>query len=809
MRTCTKRWVAIVAVLTLPVGTGIALHQEIRQPDRMDAPVDLAPCAGIEDLAKVDEVAARERAETLVKAEKTPDVTRLCAAELKQRYAPAATAVGRVERAVDRVVAWAIETVGGEPTRLTGDENRGGPVAGALLGLNLLLVLVAVRQVVLWRAERDPGPVQIGEIATPHDDAAAVNLSHILRTTLAEIGIAPGVAAPGELSAVIIDAVTDAAVVSPSKLVGRVVAALPRALVPKGGFLVTARAFRQTRDDRCAVSLEVTVARTGVTFTNVDGSGDTYADAAEDAAYELFCRLVERGSVRRRTPAWLAWTSKDTVRAYGKAKALPGHVEAAEALAALSQREPGNVMVLLAAAARSWEAGWSTPDEQILRGSTSTRPEPILDAVDSVLQVFHRVPRYDLALFDAAIYLSYIAEWGSGWSGSPRAKRVRIASALERAVVGTAWWRRRWPVDPDADAVQFSRRVRQAGVVLNRCAVRNQRLHRVLLGAWSLAQRREYVERAWPWSQLRLRRRHVALALLDAATWDRHRLDGRFPFMIQQVTSWIRRARIRSARLLLRGSTLSIDWNLAIAYSCQSLAMRSRPQPASDSPAEIPERASARELRRALFAASGRLRAQDVDDALVTPELQRDGTMASFVVPVLGPLVLEGDDARQERIWKAQMEEVRKTVEVATAAWHHHLRLLPVGLWARVRAQGHGPPSVDDVVEWFRQDAELWKALTAWIRDPADEKARAALAKARDPLKADLDWPGRPHIPEMKGRREELDALGSVIATRAALALDVARGVELAAVDPSWHRGSIARASALEASAAWRLEAAS
>jgi len=646
---------AVVPLTTL--GYLIAGHSETSDPESR---VEATPhCMDIEKLAKVDEATAIARYEALRDAEASNDATkyqgveddRKCALQaLKDLQDP--TVVERLYSATEDAVSQLAKAVTGEGVRL-GDSPNAAFVAG-LVAFQLLLLCVAVRHFVLWRGERLPGPVEVADIAAPDDDKNRTALADTMRVTLADAGIAPGTSAPGELRAVVVDAL--AASKGPQGWLGGVLSAFANALNPPTGFNVSARAFRHEVSKKCCVSVRATSARTKETIKVFTSEGESYEEAATEAAYDLYLELVQRDSVYRRTPRWLHWTSTSGLRSYAAGRR--DELQTDKAIAHFKEAvewEPSNVLVLISLAQAMGDRAKEVPNSG--RPQTARGRRDLLEAVKWALLAVHSAPHNDDALFSSAVRLAYVEHWIAVWRVLNPQERHDFGRLMEVAIHRTRWWRRHWQFAADGnDHAAAERKIREASRILLRHTLAGQRYWNVLRMWWTLAERRETIGRIAPWARVRFSRRHTALGILDGITWDQFRevvasQDAPMHTYVAVVfRSAFRRFRIRVGNAIFRDPDHFVDWNLTLSYACQIRAMAAF---SSNSPAWLRPvtRAALRGLSHSLLSATTWLDSWELKDAVETPDLcTRDENqrleLEQYVADWLWPLWVPERDER-------------------------------------------------------------------------------------------------------------------------------------------------------------------
>jgi hypothetical protein len=557
-------------LLVPPLAGVVELVVSARTP-RAPVPEETAACRDSRRGAEHDRTGALTRL-TKLRGEGATEADRVCAEALVQRLQPPTVAeqiVETVERTVNRVSRLVAR---GREVRLVDDPDA--TAAAGVLAVEAVLLLVGFGQLFLWRAERAPGPVHVGAVAAPTDNAGATALAEIMRHRLAKAGVPPGTITPGELPAIVVGAVETAAGATTGR-VSALLGALGRVLAPKTGVTVEAKAFRNAKG-RCALTVEATVTRTNASLAVFTVDGDTYDDAAVTAAYRVYLALVERPAVRARTPIWLSWTSPEGLREYHDAldkHDMEDHVGAADSLAKAANEEPGNALVRIGRAQDLWHVFIGSFADNVLRercmlADNVLREKCVLvdhavEAIWTALEAVLRAPGNDDALFLAGIQLSYAEQWAPEWCSAKRRHRSRMCALLHQVLGGDA-------LSPDAACGEAEAYCRNAAILLLRRCVARQRYWNVLRLAWPLASRREAVDRVWPLSRVRFSRRHCALAILDGLEWDRMRRSGGVvgpgTYWRQAVRSALRRARIRSHLILVRLDDGVVEWNLACAY---------------------------------------------------------------------------------------------------------------------------------------------------------------------------------------------------------------------------------------------------
>ncbi|MDQ1476610.1 MAG: hypothetical protein QOE62_1839, partial [Actinomycetota bacterium] len=543
VKTRTIRWLVITFALAIPVGTVLLIRNQ-QDPTRVAVDTTTTgpqtACTEVAPLEAVDRDAAIAQYRSIRDANGSQGADRVCAAQALARLQPP-TVAHRTFLAAQSVVNWLSNRITGSDARLS--SSASGPLLGALFAIEGLALIVAIGQFVLWRSERWPGPVAVGEIDVPKDATGCDGLAQIVKDRLASAGVPPASAAPGDVAAVVVDAV-GAGVDATSGWVASLLKGLAASVRPQAGFTVTGTAFAGDGVNPCCVALEAVVTRTGASFAIVTGRKDSYDAAAIDATYQLYLMLADRDEVKRRTPEWLAWTSTDGLRAYDDGtrildRRILDRADDDESIAQLEQAaalEPANALVLLRLAQGLWAGAQGTREADVLgartRQTARDMSETAVSALEWALRFVYRAPQSDDALFLAAIYLSYVEEWIAVWATLGPERRARSVQLVEDAVRRAAWRHRKWalgslpasePRDDDAVVARF----RDASRVLTRRVIRNQRYWNVVWRARRLAQRRETRDRVLPWSRVRFNRRHAALAILEGIRWDALRWAGR------------------------------------------------------------------------------------------------------------------------------------------------------------------------------------------------------------------------------------------------------------------------------------------
>ncbi len=761
MRTRTIRWLTIVVAAALPLTTLGYLIWDETQPTSASSNITItAACRRAGRIARIDHAAGVERYKALrdakeaaaddKAAQRRAQADRVCAVAALRDLQPA-TVSDRFYAATEDALSRFVEVFTDEPVNL-GDPPSSQLVLGLAAG-QLLLLCLALRQFALWRAERRAGPVEVGDISPPTDDQARTALAEIMRETLARAGVPPSAGAPGEVHAVVISALASAD--GTQGWLAQIVTALMNALNPVTGFSVTGKAFRNEGTKRCSVAIRASVTRTGAPFTVFTVEGDSYEDAAAEAAYQLYLDLADRDSVRTRTPRWLAWTSRSGLRSYDAGNHDDDGNQPDDALGKLRaavNEEPSNVLVLILGAQILWERALGTVDEKILKGDSSAELVSTDSAIDSVkwaLRGVHRAPRNDDALFVASVRLSYVEHWIAGWDAMTPEDRTELRGLSEAAVRKTRWWRRRWRFAAgEVTAAEAAARWSDVSLLLMRHTLANQRYWNVLWMWWRLASRRELVDRVMPWSRVRFNRRHAALGILDGIKWDRLR-NGEGPtaswplaYARWRIGSAIRRFRARVGNAIWRDPDHVVEWNLALAYACQVRMIEAiTPPPAAGFSRPI-KHSVTRSLDKSLLSTTSRLLSSDLNELTTTLDLAtEDGTGLSGVVPYVAdwarPLFVDTDSVRDARIWRQQLTVVTEFAAVATKVWNEReIETGPHGLgvvWQSVT--GPSSAKTEEILEWFRADRVAWQRLAAWSLTPWD----ATLRKLVDGCRTELD----------------------------------------------------------------------
>ncbi|MDQ1459116.1 MAG: hypothetical protein QOI08_600 [Actinomycetota bacterium] len=790
MKTRTIRWLVIAFALAIPVGTMLLIRNQ-RDPTKVvvDATKTPTVCTDAAQLEAVDRDVAIARYRSIRDADASSGPERLCAVQALARLEPP-TVADRTFLAAQSAVNWLSNRITGSDARLS--SSASGPILVALFAIVGLALIVALGQFVLWRSERWPGPVAVGEIDAPKDATGGEGLAQIVKDRMASAGVPPASAAPGDVAAVVVDAV-DANVAAATGWLASLLRGLVASLRPKAGFTVTGTAFAGDGVNPCCVALEAVVTRTGANFGIVTGRKDTYEAAAIDATYQLYLTLADRDEVKRRTPEWLAWTSTDGLRAYDDGtrildRRILDRVDADDdGIAALEQAaalEPANALVLLRLAQGLWEAAQGTREADILAARTPetarAMSEAAVSALEWALRFVYRAPQSDDALFLAAIYLSYAEEWISVWATLGPERQARSARLVEDAVRRVDRRRRKWafvalPASEDAVVARF----RDASKVVTRRVIRNQRYWNVVWRALRLAQRRETRDRVLPWSRVRFNRRHAALAILEGIRWDTLRWSGRTDASAgvsaaqQTIPSMFHRFRIRVGTFVWRDPDHVVEWNLAAAYACEARARgTTEPRPDGRMPPGV-QRATTRQLRKSLLGVSSRLRGSDVDELWRTPDFSEAPRgfrePMSFVRRWAVPLVDDRDPELSARAWSGAFANVSATVSTAMSVWAGRVITSAARAGATRAVSADEERNVrEEVLGWFGADDALWNALTAWMAEPSASDKLAALVTMTASFE-DLLSEGSEtfSLPAVQGSAGEFEMLGPLIAERA------------------------------------------
>jgi hypothetical protein len=788
VKTRTIRWLVIAFALAVPIASVLVIRDQ-RDPTRsvVAAPEITPACTDAANLTAVDRDAGIARYRTIRDADASSGADRVCAAAALVELQPP-TVADRTFLAAQSVVNWLSNRITDSDVRLS--SSASGPILAAVFAVEVFALLLAFGQFVLWRSERSPGPVAVGEIQVPADASDCGGLAQIVKDRMASAGIAPAGAAPGGVAAVVVDAV-DAGAGATTGWVASVVQSLVASLRPKAGFTVTGTAFTGEGPNPCCVALEAVVTRTGAGFGIVTGRKDSYEAAAIDATYQLYLMLADRDEVRRRTPEWLAWTSTDGLRSYDDGiRILDRTDNDRDGIAELEQAaacEPANALVLLRLAQGLWAGGQRTREADVLEARTPqtarAMSEPAVAAVEWALRFVARAPRSDDALFVAANYLSYAEEWVPAWtkiaSETPE-RGLLTVQLVEDAVRRVAWRQRKWMFGAlAADDDVAVARLRDAAKILTKRVIRNQRYWNVLWRSRLLVQRRETHDRTWPWSRVRFNRRHAALAIREGIRWDAIRWAARTDDSAgvsaaqQTIPAMFRRSRIRVGNFVWRDPDHVVEWNLAAAYACEA---RARNTTAAGADGRVPSgerRAATRQLRKSLLGATSRLRGTDVDDLWSTPDFS-DAPRGfreplPFVKRWAVPLVDDADTDVPGRAWSAAIAHVSATVSTAMSVWTARV------ITAAARAGMSHAVSSDaeqrarkELLGWFAIDEALWKALAAWMVAPADPGKLAALAAATDAfVKLIDDGTETFPLPTATGSASTFESVRRLVAERA------------------------------------------
>ena len=797
MRTRTARWLLILTLLALPAVTAVGLVGKILTPppEPRAHPPQSTSCQDALELRRVDQTAGVKRLRALLDAADgptDPPVTRagrqrdrLCAADDLRELQPP-TVSDRVYSVSNGVVGWLGRTLARRPLSL-GPRPSPRVAAGVVL-VEGLLVLLGVRQFLLWRRERLPGPIQVGAISPPPDDPDRTGLGEIIRERLSRAGIPPGTAAPGELGAVLVEAVDILGGEAQKGWLAQALAVIGRAVRVQSGFVVSGKAFLNGDSKQPAVTVEVTVVRTGATFAVLTAEASSYESAAVDVAYELYLQLARRPSIATRTPSWLAWSSVSGLRHYGDAMASMDNASFSSAHRSLDRAavlEPANLLVgLRRGVSEQMIAIGDRTDNAIRTDDMAWRRMCHLRSVQHFLRASLCAPRNDDAVFQLAAALSYVDAWIGGfltedvgdidvlrqvvtltnamcetydlwapgqapprrwvwphplrwlwphplrrlWAHPLRLDDLPFASELPPLVDHTQaeWDRLRADVMPQV-ASHLHRYFQDVAISLWRWAGKRQRLTVTARRSLRLAHRREVAGRRYSG---RLVRRYCALAGHLGTKWDKAAAEDQAPTTGVALRLWFPERRVRVGRYLVRPSHRQIvDYNLAAAQARKVVA-----RGADHGDRTKATRRVMRSLQRSAVGGSTRLGSADLEAFFVDPvfrELQENTQFREWTER----FAMQTKPQLQAKAWGDLVASVRTGANATRTAWDSRAIRL---------AEGRHLPSRTEVVNWFRHDEQVWASLARWSREPAVVADRLEYERLTNPPPPNPD--GRPEL---------------------------------------------------------------
>ncbi len=752
-----KRWLVIAAALALPVYSAVWVVRwaAAAGPHDRFAPGGAA-CNTAAALETSDRAAAIAALEAVRDDKLAAGGDRVCAA----------AEVARLRRTdVDSHLDGMVRAEAAELGRLLvgrrvtiADHDVPGALAVFFL-LNAVVVLVAARELALWRSERQPGPVSVQPLNVVHaDDNEGSFLADVIRERLAATGVPSSTGVTGELSAVLLEAVQvvrDSGEKNWLSTLGSMVAGAIR--LPKG-YAVAGTLRPEAEGKPSELELSVTVARTGesVLFDTITG-----ADAgtvAKEAAFATYLAITGRDEIRRRTPGWLAWTSRDALRNYHAAiecHERGDYLGATRLLEEAGREEPANVLIPLFQGDCHVAIAQGSLDENILRSGPDDRPvrqRHYLLAVRAYLRAAARAPG-NLKTRPAVAYgLSYTDQWIGRFMGGEepaiRAGIVRLLGVLgdprrpstagfvDRVVAAVPEPERRAAADNltsetgAALSDAWRNPLREALLALAIAhydeAIRGLSLANRLSLWRRLVTRRETAGEMALVSAHRLARRRMLRAGRLATKWVA--LDASAsPEVVRALDDETKE--VSRDRWYLKGEDgADAAYNIAACQACRAAKLRAvlitatSPAGLAD-PVDEAEREATRYLTRACAEGNRRLPVTTLEYLLVDPDLQGlTRKIGSSFGDFLAQFQTESDQEREVRGWGAQVKVVARGAVVMEAAWvRREIQ------YCDARTDADRPEAVD-INEWFVHDAHTWGALKDWTRQPSVESLRLAFA---------------------------------------------------------------------------------
>jgi hypothetical protein len=603
----------------------------------------------------------------------------------------------------------------------------------SLLLIDLLLLLVAWRQLRLWRAERKPGPVLVEAVEVVGETTAVrgEQLAHVMRERLIRTGTFPPVGV-GEDEAVLLEAVEVAGKAGEGNWFVRAISMAGRAIKPPIGYRVESTA-RLDAEGVWTLTYTVLRARTDETLHMEVVRNAVLEGAVRTAAFEVYVFVTGTPEVRRRTPIWLAWTSAGALERYHNALALSrqrDQLGALDALEAAARLQPANMLIPLLAGRSQREVAQGIPDDIAL--ATTARPERyFFDAAVSHVRAVLLAPDSQLTRSQLAVTLAYANDW-AGKFGDPRERAVLVllTDLLNELACVRPDGSRTFGDGPPRGRSSNGEQPLTADQLARRAA---DALIDVSIEQWLVAERLLRPRRQWRmWYRLETRREVVGLygSLLRRVVVRRRVLQaGRL------ATECVARSRPRAV-LVRRARRIEADrrrWQAEemaafVFYNLASAYANLPPEEFADGSRPDPETVAARRLLNDASLAAGR-RFSDAD----REELLADSYFASLAVSLESlKLVYPGEDstARARRVWEREL------------AHGARLGLEMQELWARRRARwlrSSDRPDRSEVVEWFAQDLALWSAVARWSAAPSVRGLRRELDSLIARIERDQD----------------------------------------------------------------------
>jgi hypothetical protein len=697
-------------------------------------------------LATLDTKAAIARYQDIIDSKTgSSDNDRLCAGAALSKLQPP-TVSDRIFHLSNDIINRVAQSTTGRSVSIGNQPSTS--VSLAVVAFEFLLVFLAFRQFFLWRGERLPGPVSVAPISPPPDLPDSIGLAEIIRERLASAGVPPGTAGPGELGALVVDAVAVVGGDKQPNWLGAAFAGVTRVLRTGTGFKLTGKAFKSGAPPTSAVSLELTTIRTGTTLDVVTAYAETYEEAAVKAAYLVYIRLASRPAVRERTPNWLSWTSSSALNHYYEANeffAIGNYLDALPLLDLATVEEPGNLLVALKRARCEQAIGFGGRDEGVLREGDRIHTDSSLRQIYSLrafLQAALLAPGSDDAIFWVALGLGYVEEWITRFceigpeESSLRTQIIELLDDVYREYCGRSLRLVEAITVLPFDGAFVQRTLRDGGDLtafrdpmasrflfvsldLWRWALRQLRYDVVLRRYWKLANRREIGQRIWPLSVLRFAQRLSARASMLATEWDSVRVTG----LTQEGARKLKSAEGRIRRRMIVVTPLHlglISYNLAASFARKANALATINGSAAEEAAE----AAVRFLERTALSSTERLSAGALEEWFTDPDL-RSLSESEMFHNWARRFGAETPGERSIRVWGRHATLVEKGAALAVDVWSERAYLL---------SNRHERIDRATVVNWFRHDEAMWTALDEWRSRPSAVSCRVSFETLKDEL---------------------------------------------------------------------------